>query len=77
MAFQPDYSIVTFRLSWGNWDGCLVEVDLSASPKWHPRHTDTGFVALVINPINQRCCQHHRLTLDISYQIVLQAFARV
>ena len=50
----------------------MVGVDLSTSPKRHPCHTHTGFVTLVINLINRRCCshhrcyQHHRLTLDIS-----------
>ena len=53
-----------YRLSWGSWDGCFVGDDLSTSPKRHLCHTPTGFVTLIIN-INQRCCQHHRLTRDI------------
>ena len=64
-TFQPDYSIVTCRLSWGSWDGCLVGCDWSTNPKRHPCHTDTGFV-IHVNPINQQCYQHHRLTPDIS-----------
>ena len=39
---------------------------LEHQPKRHPCPTHTGFVTLVINPINQPCCQHHRLTLYIS-----------
>ena len=67
-AFQPHY-LVTCRLSWARWDGCLIGVDVSISPNRHPCHTHTGFVTFVvnaINPINERCCQRHRLTVDIS-----------
>ena len=68
----PAPILITSRLSWVSWDGFLVGVHLSTSPKRRPCRTHTGFVTLVINPINQRCCklhqccQHHRPTLDIS-----------
>ena len=50
--------LVTCRLSWGSWDGCLVGVGFNTRPKLHPCHTHTGFVTLIINLINQRCSQH-------------------
>ena len=54
------------RVSYLGEAGTAVWLRLTWAPAQSgTRPPHTGFVTL-INPINQRCCQHHRLTLSIS-----------